>query len=282
VTSRIASPVDNVRTARVEVGYRNSFSYKWTGETKVKESSTLVVADQLIAGHSTAGDSRKTSEWVPVAGEDLPVGPDGVLAPGEHRTELSIPADAPAGSDFIAKWAARVVLERSRGGEDEVQAPFQVLSSPPTIAADELEFEHDKGESSDVDIRLASAGAPVGGKIAGTVVVTPRGEVPPATITVFLYRDQDSHPTEKVPAGRTLSWKTRAVIAKKEALSAGQARELPFELSVPDDAEPTAKALHSSVRWRVETSIDYGWTGPPNERARRAVIICSELSARAA
>jgi hypothetical protein len=277
VTVRIESALDKVREAWVEVGYENVFAYKWVGETNAPEA--VKAADLLIANHSTAGDTRKTSAWVAVARRELPVGPDGALAPGEHRVDVTLPDDAPASSEGLARWSVRLAVDREHAADERAASGFRVLSPPPTAAPDELEFEHEKGESSQVDIRLESAGAPVGGIVKGAVVVTPKADVPAAKVTVFLDRAEVSHPREKVSSGRTLSWKARAAAAKNCELSVGASVELPFELKVPDDAEPTSQALHSSVSWWVSALVDYGWSGPSNERVRRAVIIYSDRAA---
>jgi hypothetical protein len=277
VTAEIASALENVRSAQVDLGYENVFAYKWIGDAQASEA--LKSADLLLGNHSTAGDTRNTTEWVSVARHELLVGPSGELGPGEHHIDVPLPADAPASSEGLARWMVRLAVDREHAGDEEAEATFRVLSAAPSISPEQLEFEHEKGESSDVDIRLGSAGAPVGGTVKGTVVITPKGEVPGAKVTVFLDRAIVSHPTDKVSAGRTLSWKAREVAAKRCELSAGVATELPFELKVPDDAEPTAVAVHSSASWFVSAMVDYGWTGPSNEVVRRAVVLYSKPDA---
>ena len=279
VTVHAAGAFENVRSARVELGYDNAFSYKWLGEIKAPKG--VETADLLIAGHSTDGDTREGTEWVEVVRTDLLVGTDGVLGAGEHRVDVSIPEDAPPGSDGMIKWAARVVVETG-SGDERAEARFRVLCAPPELDPDELELEREKGDSCDVDIKLARAAVPVGGAIEGRVLITARSEVPAAGATVFLYRDRESHPTHKTPGGRNLSWKSRSVIAKKQELVPGELVELPFTLEVPADLEPTASGVHSSVRWWVHVALDYGWTGPSSEQVRRAVVLYIEPSTKAA
>jgi hypothetical protein len=68
----LRGPLENVRAAAVEAGYENIFDYKWTGEANV--GTSLQSADLFVANHSTAGDTRKGSQWVTEARHELPVG----------------------------------------------------------------------------------------------------------------------------------------------------------------------------------------------------------------
>jgi hypothetical protein len=93
------------------------------------------------------------------------------LQTGEHRVELRLSPDAPPSSDSVAKWAIRAIVDRDGAAEERWQTPFQVVSAAPAIAPDELESEHVKGESCEVEIKLAAAGAPLGGTITGTLAI---------------------------------------------------------------------------------------------------------------
>ena len=55
---------------------------------------------------------------------------------------------------------------------------------------------------------------------------------------------------------------------------AGTPVEFAFEVELPDDAPPTAAAVHSSINWFVQARLMYkGFNGHVMERVRRPITV---------
>jgi hypothetical protein len=84
-----------------------------------------------------------------------------------------------------------------------------------------------------------------------------------------------SHPLVRTPAiagggasGRTVQ------LGKGIELRAGTPVTVPFEVPLPDDAAPTAEAVHSSLSWFVEARLTYsGWNSYVSELVRRPIVV---------
>jgi hypothetical protein len=61
---------------------------------------------------------------------------------------------------------------------------------------------------------------------------------------------------------------------KKIPLTAGTQVTLPFALPLPEDAAPTASAVHSSLSWFVAARMMYaGFNAHQMERVRRPITV---------
>ena len=99
-------------------------------------------------------------------------------------------------------------------------------------------------------------------------------DLPNGDVAVYWQRFRESHPLERAPAepgpvdGRIVQ------LDKKIPLRAGTPVTLPFALPLPEDAAPTASAVHSSLSWFVAVRMFYaGFTAHQIERVRRPITV---------
>ena len=63
-------------------------------------------------------------------------------------------------------------------------------------------------------------------------------------------------------------------LGKGIPLRSGNPIVVPFELTLPSDAAPTAAAVHSSMSWFIRAELFYaGFTGPMTERVRKPIVV---------
>jgi hypothetical protein len=264
-------PIDKVTSATVEWGYTNFYRYHWAGRA---DSAAAAVNDSwVMMGEvgTNAGSERDTDEWVGVTKVELP------LASGEFTggsSTFTVPSWAPGSSPVLARWSCRLTVQR--GGRDvDTRGDFTVVIGPVDLQVEHAATEHvDGSHDTDIDIALPSSIYRAGATINGQITLTPHADLPDGEAAVYLQRHRDSHPVTRSPAaadvlaGRTLQ------LGKGIALRAGSPVILPFALPVPEDAPPTASAVHSSLRWAVEARMFYkGFTSQLTERARRPVVV---------
>jgi hypothetical protein len=271
----IGERIDRVRDARVQLGYVNTYSYRWAGRRDAAlrhdDASLLTLGDV----GTDAGSERDTDDWVGVLDEALPVD-GGVLEAGDHDVVLRIPSWAPGSSQSIVRWVVRVRVDREGRPDVEVEETCTVLAPPPAEPPAELALERLMGDSSDIVVVTERPWVRAGEQLRGTVTLTAKGEVPEADLAVFLQRDRASHPLERTPGGGTTFDGGRVQLDKHLTLAPGVPTIVPFAIDVPADSDPTSEAVHSSLTWFVQARVLYkGFNSHMPERVRRELVICT-------
>lgn len=102
----------------------------------------------------------------------------------------------------------------------------------------------------------------------------PQQDLPTADTAVYWRRRREHHPLERYPAQGGELDGPPLHLGKKISMQGGGEFGLPFELPLPADAPPTAKAVHSSVSWFVGARVFYsGFSGHQVERVRRPIVV---------
>lgn len=264
-------PIDKVRSARLDWGYTNFYRYHWAGRVDsaaAAANDTIWTADQV--GTSYGGD-RDTEDWVSVIVEDIPI------ATGQFTGATSafrIPSWAPASSPAIARWECRLTVDRE-GKDIDTRGEFTVLIGTADVEAYVEPQEVVSGAAETViDLALSKPVYRAGETITGQATLTPTMDLPDGDFAVSWQRDRESHPLTRTPGPGTQLDGRIVALGKRIPLRAGVPVVLPFEISLPDDAPPTAAAVHSSINWFVQGRLMYaGFTGHMLERVRRPVIV---------
>jgi hypothetical protein len=219
-----------------------------------------------------AGSEKDTDDWVCVTKVDLPVA-DGRFAGA--TASFTVPSWAPGSSGELARWSARLVIDR--GGRDvDTHGEFGVL-----IGRDDAEFDEDPprrtagdGET-DLAISLPSSVFVAGETIAGSVVLTPRVDMSDGELGIHWGYRRISHPVSRTPAAGGGSSGPRVKLGKRIPLRNGSPVEVPFAVPLPTDAPPTGEAVHSSLVWYLEATLMYAKWTQGIEQVRRQICVVS-------
>jgi hypothetical protein len=263
--------IDKVATATLEWGYDNFYRYHWAGKVDsvgAAGNDSILTMGQVGTNY---GGERDTDDWVCVTRVDLPVATSEFT--GATAT-FKVPSWAPGSSPQIARWSARLRIER--GGRDvDERGDFTVVIGTGDVDAvvEPLERFAGAGET-EIDIVLDAPVYRAGDTINGQIVLHPTQDLPAGDLAVYWQRQRESHPLVRSPAeggaldGRILQ------LDKKIQLRAGIPVTLPFALPLPADAAPTASAVHSSLSWFVAARMMYaGFNGHQMERVRRPITV---------
>jgi hypothetical protein len=249
-------PIRKVRSARLDWGYTNFYQYHWAGGGQ--------------AGTSPGGD-RDTDDWVSVIVEDLPVAASEFTG---ASSSFRIPSWAPASSPAIARWECRLTVDRE-GPDVETRGEFTVRIGTADVESYLEPLEHVSGAAETVvDMSLSKPVWRAGETVTGHVTLTPTVDLPDGDLAVSWQRERESHPLTRTPSpGRQLDGRT-VQLDKRIQLRAGTPVEFAFEVELPDDAPPTAAAVHSSINWFVQARLTYkGFSGHMMERVRRPITV---------
>jgi hypothetical protein len=208
---------------------------------------------------------------VSVIVEDLPI------AEGEFTDAASsfrIPSWAPASSPAISRWECRLTVDRE-GSDVSARGEFTVRIGTTDVESYVEPLEHVSGAAETVvDVSLTKPVWRAGETVTGHVTLTPTADVPDGDLAVSWQRERDSHPLTRTPGpGDQLDGR---IIQLDEhiQLTPGTPVTFAFELDLPDDAPPTAAAVHSSINWYVQARLMYaGVDGPVLERVRRPITV---------
>jgi hypothetical protein len=268
--------IDKVESAVVELGYVNTYRYRWAGRhdaaAKVDDMS-VVTMDQVGTDY---GSDRSTSDWVAALNQPLPVA-GGTLRAGEHEVRLRVPSWAPGTSRSTVRWEARLRVVRP-GRDVEVAQDFEVLVAAPDPPPAELPLiQGTKAISNSIewDITTERTCYRPGDVITGTISLTPRepvtrtGELAVYFMTVFT-----SHPLERTPALDTEAQTRPPIrIAEDLRLRHGETTTLPFSVTLPAEVDPTTEAVHSSLDVYLLARIMFSGLTGGVESARRGIVV---------
>lgn len=286
VTATVATdePIDGVTSARLEWGYDNFYRYHWAGRADSAAAAgndTLWTAGQVGTNY---GGERDTDDWVCVTRVDVPLSADQFAADqfAAHQftgasATFALPSWSPGSSPELARWACRLVVERSGRDVDE-RGVFAVVigrADVDPIEAVPQPVEHYMGgRDSDIDVVLPTAVWRAGEPITGHLAIRPLQDLPAADIAVYWQRHREHHPLERYPAQGGALDGPPLHLGKKIPMQGGVEFSLPFALPLPADAAPTGEAVHSSLSWFVGARIFYsGLSSHQFQRSRRPIVV---------
>jgi hypothetical protein len=268
-----AKPIDNVTSARIELGYDNFYRYRWAGRADAAATAATNAMWLTEDVGTTYGTDRNTKEWVGVDTVELTTATS-VFTDGSAT--FRIPSWAPPSSSQIAGWSCRLVLQR-RGLDVDEQAEFTVVTDVEDAPTDLGAPEQVTGSvASRLDIELPRLVFRAGETIDGDVLITPSRDLPNGDLRVKWQGQRDSHPLTRTPGfDETINGRS-VQLEKRLTLREGTPMRLPFRLDLPPDAAPTASAVHSSMRWFVSATMYYaGFASPGTESVRRPIAVVS-------
>jgi hypothetical protein len=264
-------PIDKVSAATIEWGYTNFYRYRWAGRA---DSAAVAMNDSWwMMGEvgTDAGSEKDTEDWVAVTKVELPVS-GGEFTGGS--SSFTVPSWAPGSSDVLARWSARLTVER--GGRDvESRADFTVVIGRDNAdVVDEPQQRTGGRGETEIDIVLPSLVFRAGETISGSVVLTSQSDMSDAELGIYWGHKRVSHPLVRTPAmaGGTRSGPT-VKLGKGIALRSGSPVTVPFAVTLPDDAPPSGEAVHSSLVWFLEATLSYSKWTQGIETVRRQIVV---------
>jgi hypothetical protein len=265
-------PIDKVTSATLEWGYTNFYRYRWAGRADAaatEANASWLVMDQV---GTDAGSEKDTEDWVGVTKVELPVS-GGQFSGGS--SSFTVPSWAPGSSEVIARWSARLTIER--GGRDvDSCGDFTVVVGRNDVQVTDEPPQRTAGDGdTGIDIALPSLVFRAGETINGQIVLTPHADMSDGELSIYWGHRRGSHPLVRTPAiaGGTKSGPT-IKLGKGIALHNGASVTVPFEVPLPHDASPTAEAVHSSLAWFLEATLSYSkWTQGIEQVRRRIVVV---------
>lgn len=278
VTAQVTldEPLDGITRACVELGYVNTYRYRWAGRRDAAvgfDDTSLATMGQV---GTSCGSDKDTEAWVAVLDEPLPA-PGGVLAAGTHAVGLRLPSWSPGSSRSAVSWRVRLRIER-QGRDSEDEAELTVLVAAPDPPPADLPLIQGESALSDLvafDVTTERPCYRAGEPVRGVVTLTPRRAVTrTAELGVWFMRVQRSHPLERTPAEATEAFtRPMVTVAKDLQLVEGVTTAVPFSVTLPADADPTTEAVHCSLDWFVQVRLSFAGATGGIERARRGIVV---------
>jgi hypothetical protein len=268
-------PIRDVTSARIELGYKNFFRYRWAGHADAEATAATNAMWLTEDVGTTYGTDRNTTEWVSIFTAELPT-PTSEFTDGSAT--FRIPSWAPPSSPWIAGWSCRLIVQR-RGADVHESADFTVVTGIDDAPADIGALEQVSGSAaSRLDIELPRAVFRAGETIEGDVVVTPSRDLPSGDVRVRWQWQRDSHPRARTPGFDEVANGRNLQLHKHVTLLEGIPVRLPFRTALPVDAAPTASAVNSSMRWFVNATMFYaGFSSPGTESVRLPIAVVSAV-----
>ena len=265
-------PLDKVSAATLEWGYTNFYRYRWAGRADAAATEALDSWWMLGEVGTDAGSERDTEDWVGVTKVNLPVS-NGEFVGGS--SSFTVPSWASGSSAVIARWSARLTIQR--GGRDvDSRGDFTVVVGRDNVTVTDEPQQRTAGDAkTHIDIVLPSLLFRAGETINGQIVLTPQSDMSDGELGIYWGRKRISHPLERTPAiaGGTRSGPT-VKLGKGIALRSGTPVTVPFAVPLPEDTPPTAEAVHSSLVWFLESTLSYSkWTQGIETVRRRIVVV---------
>ena len=223
-TVSLEEALDQVTDAWVELGYVNSFRYRWAGRRDAAanfDDGSFLTAGQVGTDY---GSERDTEEWVEALREPLVVA-GGVLGAGSQSVGLRLPSWAPGSSESTVRWEVRLHVERS-GKDVETSAVLHVLVGAPDPLPELALIQGTSALSNSLewDIRTERPCYRPGEEVRGTIVLTPREPVRKGDLALTFMRVRLSHPLTRTPGNETESMTRPLVdVVKGLELACGRA-----------------------------------------------------------
>jgi hypothetical protein len=153
----------------------------------------------------------------------------GKLAPGNHVVSFAVPDDALPSAAEVVSWSVRGVIERHHGVDVKAEAPVEVLVGPERFASEATSEAWYDGERF-LELELRTRSLRPGDVIRGKILVRPTRVLTLTSLTAGLVR---------VVGADSEAVVTQSMLDEQLVLQAGDVRDYPFELTVPEDALPT-------------------------------------------
>ena len=264
-------PVDKVTSATLEWGYTNFYRYRWAGRADAAAGAmndSWLMMDQV---GTDAGSEKATEDWVGVTKVELPIGTSEFTG---GSSSFTVPSWAPGSSDALARWSARLTIER--GGRDiDTEGVFAVVIGTDDLQVTEAPLQRTTGDgTTDIDIVVPSPVFRAGETVNGSVTLTPHTDMSDGELSIYWAWHRISHPLVRTPAveGGTKSGPT-IKLGKGIPLRNGSPVTVPFAVPLPDDAPPTGEAVHSSLVWFLSATLMYSKWTQGIEKVRRQIVV---------
>jgi hypothetical protein len=165
------------------------------------------------------------------------------------------------------------------GREVDARGDFTVVVRPEDAdAGDEPMERYDGSGETVVDIALPSPVYAAGQVVRGQITLTPTADLPAGDLRVSWQHHRESHPLTKNPCATTPVDGPVMQLGKGIPLRAGSPVVVPFAVTLPADAAPTAAAVHSSMSWFIRAELFYaGFTSHMTERVRKPIVVASSI-----
>jgi hypothetical protein len=192
----------------------------------------------------------------------------GNLGPGDHPVSFTVPDDALPSAAKVVSWSVKAVIERHHGIDVKAEAPVQVLVGPERFAEVATSEAWYAGERF-LELELHTRSLRPGDVISGKILVRPTRALTLTSLIAGLARTVGTESEGVV---------TKGVLDEQLDLQAGAARDYPFELTVPDDAQPTVVGsattppCASHISW-VTTAVAHLLLAP-GEYGERPSVAC--------
>ena len=265
-------PIDKVSSASLKWGYTNFYRYRWAG--RADAAATAINDSWFMMGEvgTDAGSEKDTEDWVGVTKVELRVA-GGEFSGGS--SSFTVPSWAPGSSEAIARWSARLTIER--GGRDvDARGDFTVVIGSDNVQVTDEPQQRTGGDGdTGIDIVLPSLTYRAGETINGHIVLTPRADMSDGELSIYWGHRRISHPLVRTPAigGGGKSGPT-IKLGKGIPLRNGTPATVPFAVPLPKDAPPTAEAVHSTLVWFLEATLSYSkWTQGIEQVRRRIAVV---------
>ena len=264
-------PVDKVSSATLEWGYTNFYRYRWAGRADAAATAgndSWLMMDQV---GTDAGSEKDTEDWVGVTKVELPVGTNEFSG---GSSSFTVPSWAPGSSDALARWSARLTI--NRGGRDiDTRGDFTVVIGSDDLQITDPPQQRTGGDGdTELDIVLSSLVFRAGETVSGSVVLTPRKDMSDAEIGIYWCWSRSSHPLTRTPAAEGGGKSGQTIkLGKGIPLRVGAPVTVPFAVPLPADAPPTGEAVHSSLTWFLEASMMYSKWTQGIEKVRRQIVV---------
>jgi hypothetical protein len=264
-------PIDRVSSASLEWGYTNFYRYRWAGRadaTAVRMNDSWFMMDEV---GTDAGSEKDTEDWVGITKVELPVA-GGQFTGGS--SSFTVPSWAPGSSDALARWSARLTIERA-GRDVDIRGDFTVIIGSADLAVTDVPQQRTGGDGdTELDIVLPSRVFRAGETIDGHIVLTPRKDMSDCELGIYWGYKVISHPLERTPAAAGGSKSGQTIkLGKGIPLRVGTPVPVPFAVALPPDAPPTGEAVHSSLVWFLEASLMYSKWTQGIEKMRRQIVV---------
>jgi sporulation-control protein spo0M len=184
--------------------------------------------------HNTLLDNDAVITEVPLTDSN------GQVVPGDHAVSFALPDDALPSAPKYVSWKVEAVIERHHGIDVKAQAPVEVLSGPE-LFADEATSEAVPIDGPGVELELPIRSLRPGETITGKVIVRPERAMTVTRVTVNFNRcvgTAKGHDFTGIVPFRVL---LDDAVDQPVELRTGDTRTFPFELTLPEDAEPTVR-----------------------------------------
>ncbi|MDQ3911123.1 MAG: zinc-ribbon domain-containing protein [Actinomycetota bacterium] len=227
--------------------------------------AALVCANRYVYTYRTTDSDGHSDYRSTEVTEEVPAGDErilekGTIRPGsgsEHGIVFEVPPTAPpsaSGEITNVEWKIRVTLV-IRGAPDVIEErPLTVLSSSESYANwAESAPELDASGACDMEFRLPGKSFRIGGRVDGSLVLTPRQDFGARGLRVELVRREivpraSGNTRERVQATET--------VEEGPQYRAGMMREYPFSLEIPGASGPSLKTNQTYVGWWLRAVVD--------------------------